>query len=145
MGQLDFRPGTRVYIDTAPLIYTVEQHAEYAPLLQPVWQSARQHEIEIVTSELTLLEALVLPLRQNDEELIATHEAILTNSEINVLPVSAAVLREAARLRATHNLKTPDAIHSATASLSNCDFLVANDATFRRLSNIEIVILSDLV
>ncbi|MGE0654253.1 MAG: type II toxin-antitoxin system VapC family toxin [Pyrinomonadaceae bacterium] len=58
--------------------------------------------------------------------------------------MDAAILRYAARLRATQNFKTPDAIHAATAMLSNCDHLVSNDAGFRRFAAIDVIILSDL-
>ena len=59
MGRLDFLRGTRVYFDTAPIIYSVEKHDEYWFLLLPLWQFLKSGEIEIVTSELTLLETLV--------------------------------------------------------------------------------------
>ena len=35
---------------------------------------------------------------------------------MRLLPITQSILREAARLRATIKLKTPDAIHAATAS-----------------------------
>lgn len=41
---------------------------------------------------------------------------------------------EAARLRATHNLRTPDAIHAATAPIGKADGMLTND---RRLTRLE--------
>lgn len=61
------------------------------------------------------MEVLVLPLRNVDTSLIADYEQLLFSSEIQLIPISKSVLREAANLRATTNLKTPDAIHAATA------------------------------
>lgn len=140
-----FPPGSSVYFDTAPLIYTTEQHQDYASILEPAWEMAGRGEIKILTSQLTLLEVLVLPIRNADDELIETYKQVLSGSQIECRPISNAILLEAARLRATLNLKTPDAIHAATAIASNCDYLVANDNGFRRLTDINVITLADLV
>jgi predicted nucleic acid-binding protein len=55
------------------------------------------------------------------------------------------VLREAPLLRATTNLKTPDALHLATARLAGCALFVTNDGGFRSAGNIPVVILDDLL
>jgi predicted nucleic acid-binding protein len=61
------------------------------------------------------------------------------------LPISLDILRESAELRAVQNLKTSDAIHAATAFSANCDYLITNDDSFKRVSNINVIILSDLI
>ena len=142
MGQLSFPHSARVYIDTAPIIYTIEKHVDFWPLLKPFWLSVKESKVTVVTSELTLLETLVLPIRQNNQTLIDEYETLLTKTELVLSPITTTVLREAAALRATQNLKTPDAIHCATAALSGCDFLVTNDEELRRLTNINVVVLS---
>ena len=43
------------------------------------------------------------------------------------------------------NLKTPDAIHAATAISVNCDLFITNDKNFRNLSNLPVVILSEIL
>jgi predicted nucleic acid-binding protein len=55
------------------------------------------------------------------------------------------ILRESANLRAGENLKTPDAIHATTATASNCQYLLTNDAAFKRVQNLDVVVLSDLI
>ncbi|MBK9527482.1 MAG: PIN domain-containing protein [Acidobacteria bacterium] len=59
--------------------------------------------------------------------------------------MSTDILRAAAELRAKHNLKTPDAIHAATAITSGCQHLIANDNGFRRITTIDVIILDDLI
>jgi hypothetical protein len=63
LGQLSFLPRAKVYLDTAPIIYSVEKHVEYFPLLISLWQALKAKEIEVFTSELTLLETLVQPIK----------------------------------------------------------------------------------
>lgn len=144
MGQLRISSGSRVYIDTAPVIYSVEKHVDYWDLLVPLWQSAKDGEIELFTSGLTLLEVLVQPLRQKNTGLVRAYEDLMTNTEIIVQSVTIDILRSAAGLRASENFKTPDAIHAASALASGCTHFVTNDPTFRRLSGIDILILRDL-
>ena len=115
MGQLSFPPLAKIYLDTAPIIYSVEKHADYWQILVPLWQSLKADEIEVYTSELTLLETLVQPIKQNNQTLISAYDTLLTKTEIKLQPINLEVLRESANLRATQNLKTPDAIHAATA------------------------------
>jgi len=92
-----------------------------------------------------LLETLVQPIRQNNQILIAAYETLLTRTEIELFPITLDVLRESAKLRAAENLKTPDAIHAATAKAANCNYLLTNDAAFNRLQNLKIIVLSDLL
>ena len=145
MGELRFPPSSRIYLDTAPIIYSVERIPNYWPLMHTLWQTAAADSIQIFTSELALLETLVMPIRQNSQTLITTYETLLTKTDITLCPITTDILRASAALRATQNFKTPDAIHSATALAANCDYIVANDAGFRRLANIGVVILSDLL
>lgn len=145
MEQLTFPNGSRLYLDAAPIIYSVEKSIDYWNLLHGLWNSVASGDIEVVTSELSLLETLVYPIRENDTELISAFETLLTGSDVRLLPVTAAILRSAANFRATQNFKTPDAIHAATAFLSSCTHFISNDDGFRRLTTIDVTILRDLI
>ena len=144
MGQLTLPASGVVYVDTAPIIYSVEKHAEYWSLLRPLWEASKAGQILIASSELALLETLVGPLKNGNHILAADDERLLTATEMKLLPVTANILKDAARLRAQINLKTPDAIHAATALASGCSQLITNDATFRRVTQLNVVILKEV-
>lgn len=55
--------GTAVGLDTAPLIYFIEKHPTYLPLLLPFFEAVDHGDIQVVTSTLTLTEVLVHPYR----------------------------------------------------------------------------------
>ena len=75
----------------------------------------------VVTSELTWLEVLVGPLKSGDAALEGTYRAALgTTPDVRMVPISRVVLERAAALRAAAGLKTPDAIHAATALTESC-------------------------
>lgn len=145
MGQLVIPSDSKVYIDTAVAIYSVEWNPEYFELLQPLWLKFQAKEVELVSSELILMETLVIPLRNEDELLINAYEELLLSEPMQLIPISQSILRQAANLRANTNLKTPDAIHAATALSVNCDFFITNDLGFRNLSNLSVVILSEVL
>ena len=145
MGRLKLPVGSSVYLDTAPIIYSVEQNPDYKSLMHDLWLSAENGDIEVITSELTVLEALVQPVREKNDDLIRDYEELLLTSEIQLVPVSISILRTAVELRVDLNLKTPDAIHAATALLGRCDHFVSNDGGFRRLTNVSVTILGDLI
>jgi predicted nucleic acid-binding protein len=69
MGQLALPSSAIVYVDTVIFIYTVEAKPAYFTALQPLWQQFQIGDIELITSELTLMEILVTPLRNSDSNL----------------------------------------------------------------------------
>jgi hypothetical protein len=69
MGSLTLPVSGPVYADTQTFIYSVEKHPQYAPVLRPLWSAVSSGLLEVMTSELTLLEVLVAPLRKNDSVL----------------------------------------------------------------------------
>lgn len=146
MGQLNLPDSARIYIDTSVVIYTIEVNPNYWELLQPLWQKFQAGQVELITSELTLMESLVLPLRQSNINLITTYEDLLLSSVLQLIPISLPILREAARLRATTlSLRTPDAIHAATAIAADCTQFLTNDRQLRAVTSLPIVILDEVL
>jgi predicted nucleic acid-binding protein len=145
MGELMIPSSATVCADTSVIIYSVEENPDYWSLLQPLWLKFQAGEIEIVCSELALMETLVVPLRNADIVLIDAYEQLLLSAGIRLIPISQSVLREAARLRATTNLRTPDAIHAATALAASCTLFLTNDRGFRGVPGLPAVILSEVL
>lgn len=100
----------------------------------------------IIGSELTLLETLVMPLRIADPLLVADYERLWQQPNTQLLPITQDVLREAAHLCAQiTGLKTPDALHAATAILHGCALFVTNDNGFKRVPNLPLAILDEVL
>lgn len=116
MGWVEDLDGKTVGLDTAPLVYYIEEHPDLGPRLDPFFEAVASGRVRIVTSVVTLLEVLVLPLRQKDDALAAKYNDILLSSEhVATFSVSPPIAQTAAELRAASALKTPDAIQLATA------------------------------
>ncbi len=127
------RAGDTVYLDTNPIIYLTEGNTAFEQSLGAFFERVEATGARLVTSELALMEVLVRPLRERDDALIARYERLF-DTLLDAMPVSREVLLLAAHLRAeTKSLKTPDAIHIATASLAEADFFVSADSGIRTL------------
>ena len=146
MGSLNLPSAGAIYVDTQILIYTVQRHPKYLPLLAPLWSSLASGAIHVVLSELALMEVLVAPIRQANAALITDYEVFVRLPGIELKAIDRATLYEAARYRAsTTRLKTPDAIHPATCSLAGCHMYLTNDRGLQNILSVPTVVLDDLI
>ena len=146
MEWIDALEGKVVGLDTAPLIYLIEEHPVYLPLVRPFFEAADRGRLSFVTSVVTLLEVLVHPLRQGKEELARKYRDILLGSaNLNVVPVSVRVAEEAARLRALYHLRVPDAIQLAVAKGDGATAFLTNDRRLAVVLGIRILVLDELI
>ncbi len=144
MGTLSLPASGAVYVDANAVIYAIERIEPYRTLLEPLWQAASAGGLTIITSELTWLETLTKPLRDQDAQLEALVRSFLTAQEVTLLPVTRSIWEHAARLRGL-GLKTPDALHAATALAHPCALFLTNDPIFRRVSGLPVVVLADVL
>ena len=146
MGALELPASGNIYLDTNCFIYSVERIDPYRTILDALWQAVSVGQIKVVTSELTLLEVLVKPLKARDFTTAGIFRTVLRHSpDVQMLSITQAILEEAATLRATIGIKTPDALHAATALLSGCTLLITNDNTFRQITGLSVTLLSEIV
>ena len=134
----------KIFIDTAPLIYYIEEHKDYVEYLNLLFENPHDNSNIISTSVITLLEVLVLPYRKNDSSLANKYKNILENSnDIQLYSVTAEISKYAAALRAKYNLRTPDSIQFATAIITQAKIFITNDISLKRDSEIEVLILDE--
>lgn len=132
-------------LDSAIFIYFIERHPEWRPIVRPIFQLAADGDRDLVTSELSLAEVLVVPYRIGDLALAERYEALLTRSRhLSVVPIDRQLLRAAAQLRARYGLKTPDALQIAAALASGSTSFVTNDRRLPKIPGLRILQLRDL-
>jgi predicted nucleic acid-binding protein len=77
----------------------------------------------------------------NDASLLANFKASLSASDVQKLPLTAAVFERAARIRASLNYKLADVLHLAAAVEGKCDRFLTNDLRLNRYTDIPIDVL----
>lgn len=147
MGSLNqVLAGKKVYLDVNIFIYALEGIDPWATMLSEAFAAMEAGEWQAVTSELSLAESLVRPFQLGRDDLVQLYRAALSSRRcLSLAPLDAETLVSAARLRALHGFKLPDAIHAATAQVQGCQALLTNDAGFRRLPGVQCFLLSDWV
>jgi predicted nucleic acid-binding protein len=144
MGWIAPLHGKTVGLDTAPLIYFIEEHPTYLRKVRPFFEAVDRGEFRVVTSMVTLLEVLVHPFQRGDADLAQQYRDILLNIEgLLTFPLSQDIAEEAARLRAAYNLRTPDAVQLATTVRAGASFLT-NDVRLPPLPGVTMLVLDDL-
>ena len=146
MGWVEDLRGQVVGVDTAPIIYLIEESATYLDSVRRFFAAVDAGDIQAVTSTVTLLEVSVQPIRRGDVGLARRYRDILLNSPgMSCQAVSSDIAEEAARLRAVYNLRTPDAIQLATAIRSGASHFLTNDSFLPPIPLMQILILDQLV
>ncbi|MBK8025077.1 MAG: type II toxin-antitoxin system VapC family toxin [Chloroflexi bacterium] len=136
---------SRLGVETSPFIYFVEENPNYLDRVRYVFQQAASGRFMIVTSTISLTEVLVLPMQTGNSQYENAYRAMLMNSEnVSTVAVSPAIAEQAAFLRAKYRLRTPDALHIATAIVSECEAILTNDLGLRRVTEIAVLVLDDL-
>lgn len=143
MGIADKLKGKRVFLDSAPIIYYIENHKIYQPVLDEIFTLADAGKISFISSSLTYLEVLVVPLKDNRLDLLKEYDRIFSYADsIEVIALDNKIAKLAAEIRAKYNYKTPDSIQLATAIHSECDIFLTNDKQLKQ-DKIHTVILSE--
>jgi predicted nucleic acid-binding protein len=137
--------GKVVGLDTAPLIYFIEENPTFIETVRLFFEAMDRGDFLVVTSTVTLLEVLVHPLRSNNKELATEYRDILLNSRLTTLEISNSIAEQAAQLRATHNILTPDAIQISAALKAGASHFFTNDVRLPEISSIQILFLDALI
>ena len=116
-----------IYLDSCIVIYIVERNPVFGELAKYALERSGE---QAAVSPLVRMECLVKPLKIRNSDLECDFRAMFR--KLQQLPVSEAAFEDAARIRAEHNLKTPDALHLAIAKRAGCTALWTNDDRFAK-------------
>ena len=130
-----------VLLDTAPVVYAVENHVRFFAPTEAILREAGRRCIRIVVSSLTLAE--VLSKSGTTDERLQDYLDFCTGTEgivFQATPFDANFAIQVGRLRRATNLKLPDCIQFASAEALFCDAILTNDRQFARWSGRTILV-----
>jgi predicted nucleic acid-binding protein len=124
-------------IDSAPIIYLLENHPKLARRFQPLFEAHATGRLRFAVTTITVAEVLTGPLREGHEALARRYRATLEGWQAVELDID--IAESAARLRASLRLKLPDAIQAASALAINAAAIVTHDRDFSRVHSLRVI------
>jgi predicted nucleic acid-binding protein len=136
--------GSRLFIDTSPLIYLVEKNPSFYEAVLLFLAEAIKDDAALITSVLTVAEFGVKPRKLNRPDILAKFEQTL-DTLFEVQTVDWDVAEISSILRAKYpSLRAIDSLQIACALKDDCDAFVTNDKRLKAIKEIQILLIKDL-
>ncbi len=130
-------------VDSMLFVYHFEGSTEFGPSANALLEAAELGKCRLVASVLALLEILVVPKRMGRGDLCRRYRDLLESfPNLDFHELDGDIAERAAELRARYDLRTPDAIHLATALAAGADTFASEDKRLRKVKELKVVPLS---
>lgn len=133
----DLTEGALLLVDSAPIIYVLEDHPKLASQFGPLFDAHAAGRLRFAVTTITIAEVLTGPLSAGDDALAQRYHAVFESWRTVALDVG--IAESAARLRASLRLKLADAVQAASALAINAAALVTHDRDFSRVRSLRVV------
>lgn len=136
----------RVFVDTAPIIYYLENSSLYMASIKKFFIKCIEENIQIVTSAITVEEYLVFPYSSRKMEFADNFKRFIQYMNIEVVDIDSKIAEHGAKIRGQYkNFKAMDALQIATAIVRGCDMFFTNDKQLRQEKEIPCMTMDDLL
>ena len=123
----------RIFWDTNLFIYLFEHNAQWSPRVIELRQRMVARGDELLTSYLTLGEALTKPKETGNSILEKSYLNFFTRTPVELIAFEAEAAKRYADIRSRERIRPADAIQLACAAAARTDLFVTNDS---RLSQV---------
>lgn len=135
----------RVFIDTAPIIYYLENSSVYLDPIKRFFTKCIDEKIQLVTSAITIEEYLVFPYSNGKMEFADNFKRFVSYMNIEIVNIDSEVADQGAKIRGQYkNFKAMDALQIAAAIVSGCDMFFTNDGQLRQEKELPCMTMEDL-
>ncbi len=136
---------SKVFFDTAPVIYLIESHPVYMPRVVAFLHDSIQQNALLVTTVITYAEFGVQPYRRERIDLLDAFNDFVADFNFEYLPISHEIAEKSLEIRDKYPaIKLADALQLSAAILSGCDQFFTNDIPLRQVQEIQVVLVEDL-
>jgi uncharacterized protein len=133
----------KLYLDASTIIYGVESASPFREsVLARIAALSNAPGSVVLTSRLSRLECRVKPLRDADATLLAVYDSLFGQAALCLVEIGPTVVDLATELRVRYDLKTPDALHVATAIQEHADVFLTGGKQFSRCTELSIEVLT---
>ena len=116
-----------IYLDAGPIMRLIAGPADLRKQVRDLMTEGRS-----VTSVISVTECQTKPYQDSNTEAIRLFADFFKSADIRLIVVSDMIADAAAGIRSRYRLKTPDALHLATALIAGCELFVTTDRHFDR-------------
>ena len=141
MGLKDILRDKRVYFDTNIFIYLLEGSEHFQDALRDLEALIAHETIKVTSCDLVYTELLPFHAGQPNKAAIEHIVEFLNAFEISRISRQTAI--QAGILRGETGMKTPDALHVASAIQNDAEIFLTNDAGIRTPASIRRVLFAD--
>ncbi len=132
----------KVGIDSAVLIYHLEDTEPYSELTEAAFATIAAGRPAAVLSTISVAEMLVKPYEERQAARVAAIERFVASlPNTSVVAPSLGVAKDAARLRAKYRIGLPDALLLASSREQEAQAFLSNDAGLRQVRGEQLVVM----
>lgn len=118
---------SRIYWDTMLFIYWLEDHPDFGPRVQEVFEKMAARKDQLCTSSFAVGETLVGFYKRGALETAKQVRDFFREGSIDVIAYTLDMTDLYADIRAKHRISSADAIHLACAAAAGTDLFLTND------------------
>lgn len=134
----------KVFLDTAPLIYFLDNDPQFGLKMKEILESFLSENVQILSSVITCEEYLIIPYRTANQEKIEVFFDFTRDCGIELVPVDTIIAQKAAEIRAHYqHFKSMDALQLAVAVTRGCDAFLTNDKQLKQFSDLPCILVEE--
>jgi predicted nucleic acid-binding protein len=130
-----------IYLDSAILIYYLDGIGSFQTRAANRLIALRGAGDQVAVSDLTRLECRVKPIQLGDTLRLSKFDGFFDLPDVRRVPLTTSVYDQATVIRATHRIRTLDAIHLAAAVQGGCDIFLTNDTRLSSFHDLAVEVL----
>ena len=133
---MELKKGLKLFIDTAPIIYFIEEHPDYINEVSDIFERTAGGTVQVITSVISLIEVLSKPYKLGQNDIVDIYKDFFANSKgFSVMGIDSGIAELTAKIRAEFEFKIPDALQLALFEHNDCDYFITNDKQLKSYCN----------
>lgn len=135
------------FFDASALIYLIEGAEPFAARAREYLAALRRRNatLDAAVSRISWLECRVKPLREKQKDVLRAFDQFFDRADLLWVELSRDVVELATVVRATHGLRTPDALQAASClQLGPQHSFITGDAGFHKVASLNVTVLKKI-
>lgn len=132
-------------IDSVVFIYLLEEHQTYLDRVRALLDEVQKGKLEAVMSVIGMIEILTGPKKIGRSELAEQYKQIIsTFPHLSIVGIDERIVDVSSHLRARYRIRTPDAIHLATALSRGAKTFYTNDEELKKVKELRVEVIGNM-